>query len=171
MPAIVLKKCSPELTPILSKLLRHVISKSEYPNSWSTANIHPTPKKGNRSDPTSYRPIVLTSILSKVLKTLLNNHIISHHDNFQILQDTQYRFRKQRSTIDPPISLTNKTHQSVDHHGESFALALDISKAFDRVWHAGLFSKLPIYGLSVLCPLLSSFLSNIKIRVLLDGCT
>ena len=47
---------------------------------------------------------------------------------------------------------------------------LDISKAFDRVWHAGLLHKLKSYGISgQICGLISSFLSNRRLRVVLDG--
>ena len=49
-------------------------------------------------------------------------------------------------------------------------VALDISKAFDRVWHAGLLHKLKSYGISgQIFGLISSFLSNRQLRVVLDG--
>ena len=49
-------------------------------------------------------------------------------------------------------------------------MALDISKAFDRVWHAGLLQKLKSYGISGrIFSLISSFLSNRQLRVVLDG--
>ena len=49
-------------------------------------------------------------------------------------------------------------------------MALDISKAFDRVWHAGLVHKLKPYGISgQIFGLISSFLSNRRLRVVLDG--
>ena len=49
-------------------------------------------------------------------------------------------------------------------------MALDISKAFDRVWHTGLLHKLKSYGISgQIFGLISSFLSNRGIRVVLDG--
>ena len=49
-------------------------------------------------------------------------------------------------------------------------MALDISKAFDRVWHAGLLHKLKSYGISgQIFGLISSFLSNRRLRVILDG--
>ena len=49
-------------------------------------------------------------------------------------------------------------------------MALDISKAFDRVWHAGLLHKLKSYGISgQIIGLISSFLSNRQLRVVLDG--
>ena len=49
-------------------------------------------------------------------------------------------------------------------------MALDISKAFDRVWHAGLFHKLKSYGMSgQIFGLVSSFLSNRQLQIVLDG--
>ena len=54
--------------------------------------------------------------------------------------------------------------------GATRAVALDISKAFDRVWHAGLLHKLKSYGISgQIFGLISSFLSNRRLRVILDG--
>ena len=49
-------------------------------------------------------------------------------------------------------------------------MALDIYKAFDRVWHAGLLHKLKSYGIpGEIFGLISSFLSNRWLRVVLDG--
>ena len=51
-------------------------------------------------------------------------------------------------------------------------MALDISKAFDGVWHAGLLHKLKFYGISAqIFGLISSFLSNKRLQVVLDGKT
>ena len=54
--------------------------------------------------------------------------------------------------------------------GASQAVGLDISKAFDRVWHAGLLHKLNSYGISTqIFGLNSSFLSNRQLQVVLNG--
>ena len=52
----------------------------------------------------------------------------------------------------------------------ALAVALDISKAIGRVWHAGLLHKLKSYGISdQVFGLVSSFLSNRQLQVVLDG--
>ena len=54
--------------------------------------------------------------------------------------------------------------------GATRAVVLDISKAFDRVWQAGLFHKLKSCGISgQIFGLISCFLSNRQLRVVLDG--
>ena len=54
--------------------------------------------------------------------------------------------------------------------GHTRAVALDISKAFDRVWYAGLLHKLKSYGISgKIFGLISSFLNNRRLWTVLDG--
>ena len=66
--------------------------------------------------------------------------------------------------------VSNRIARAFNRSGATQAVALDISKAFDRVWHAGLLHKLKFYGISgQIFGLISSFLSNRQLRVVLDG--
>ena len=66
--------------------------------------------------------------------------------------------------------MSERTATAFNKSGATRAVALDISKAFDRVWHAGLLHKLKSYGISgQIFGLISSFLSNRRLRVVLDG--
>ena len=57
--------------------------------------------------------------------------------------------------------MSNTIAKTFNRSGATRAVALDISKAFDRVWHAGLLHKLKSYGISgQIFDLISSFLSN-----------
>ena len=96
----------------------------------------------------------------------------SHQRSNNLLSDHQYGFRKARSTGDLLSYLTHTWSSSLRDFGESFVVALDISKAFDRVWHKALLAKLPAYGFTPsFCKLISSFLSNRFISVVVDGAT
>ena len=170
VPPIVLKNCASELTPCLVKLFRLCLSKSVFPSCWKFAHIQPVPKKGDHSNPSNYRPIALTSCLSKVFESILNRKILKHLSTHNLLSDRQYGFRKGRSTGDLLAFLTESWSSSFRNFGETFAVALDISKAFDRVWHKSLISKLPSYGFyPSLCTFISSFLSNRSIAAVVDG--
>ena len=66
--------------------------------------------------------------------------------------------------------VSDRIARAFNRSGATRAVALDISKAFDRVWHAGLLHKLKSYGISgQIFGLISSFLSNRQLRVVLDG--
>ena len=66
--------------------------------------------------------------------------------------------------------MSDRIARALNRSGATRAVALDISKAFDRVWHAGLLHKLKSYGISVqIFGLISSFLSNRRLQVVLDG--
>ena len=66
--------------------------------------------------------------------------------------------------------MSDRIARAFNKSGATRAVALDISKTFDRVWHAGLLHKLKSYGISgQIFGLFSSFLSNRRLRVVLDG--
>ena len=84
--------------------------------------------------------------------------------------DFQYGFRSSQSTADFLTVVSDRIARAFNRSGTTRAVAVDISKAFDRVWHAGLLHKLKSYGISSqIFGLISSFLSNRRLRVVLDG--
>ena len=171
IPVVVLQKCCPELSPILSKLFNKLLAESCYPPCWKVPDVIAAFKNcGDRSDPRNYRPISLLPIISKVFEAVLNNFIVRHMNSLNLFTDRQYGFRASRSTADVLTVISDRFYRVLGCGGQARAIALDISKAFDKVWHAGLIHKLRRYGISgSLLRLLQSFLSDRKIRVVLDG--
>ena len=102
---------------------------------------------------------------------MVNSHFIKQLESNNFLSDHQYSFHKARSTGDLFSYLTHVWSSSLKNFGESFVVALDISKAFDSVWHKALLAKLPAYGFTPFCKLISNFLSNRFISVVVDGAT
>src|SRR6201990_502230 len=170
IPPVVLKTCASKLAPCLGKLFRLCLSTSTFPSCWKRALIQPVPKKGDPFQPSNYRPISLTSVLSKVFESILNRKIWKHLNSSNLISDRQYGFRKERSTGDLLSLLSDSWSSALRGFGESFAVALDISKAIDRVWHKALISKLPSFEIyPSLCELLSDFLSGRSIAAVVDG--
>ena len=109
-------------------------------------------------------------MVSKVFEKLVNNRIVDHLQKCDLFSDFQYGFRSSRSTADLLTVVSDRIARAFNRCGTTRAVALDISKAFDRVSHAGLLHKLKSYGISgQIFGLLSSFLHNRRLRVVLDG--
>ncbi len=132
VPPIVLKNCGSVLAPCLVKHFRLCLSTSTFPSSWKFAHIQPVPKKGDLSNPSNYSPIALKSCLFKPFESILNKKILMHLSAHN-LSDSQYGFRKVRSTGDLLACLTESWSSSLRDFGETFAVALDISKTFDSL--------------------------------------
>ena len=109
-------------------------------------------------------------MVSKIFEKLANNGIVDHLEKCGLFPDFQYGLRSSRSTADLLTVLSDRIGRTFNRFGATRAVARDISKAFDRVWHAGLLHKLKSYGISgQIFGLISSFLSNGRLRVVLDG--
>ena len=109
-------------------------------------------------------------VASASVMEIASNHLESN----SLLSDHQYGFRKARSTGDLLSYLIHAWSSSLRNFGESFVIALDITKAFNRVWRKALLAKLSAYGFTLsFFKLISSFLSNrfISLVVVVDGAT
>ena len=125
---------------------------------------------GERSTAKNYRPVSLLSVVSKVFEKLVNNRIVDHLEKCGLFTDFQYGFRSSRSTADLLTIVSDRIARAFNRSGSTRAVSLDISKAFDRVCHAGLLHKRKPYGISgQIFGLISSFLSNTLLQVVLDG--
>ena len=125
---------------------------------------------GERSIAKNYRPVSLLSVVSKIFEKLVNNSIVGHLEKCVLFSDFQYGFRSCRSTADLLTVVSDRIARAFNRSGATRAVALDISKAFDRVWHAGFLHKLKSYGISgQIFGLISSFLSNRQLPVVPDG--
>ena len=171
IPVVVLKNCEPELSYILAELFIKCLKESCFPDCWKVSSVLPVFKNvGERSTAKTYRLVSLLSVVSKVFEKLVNNRIVDHLEKCCLFSDFQYGFRSSRSTADLLTVVSDRITRAFNKSGAIRAVALDISKAFDRVWHAGLLHKRKSYGISgQIFSLISSFLSNRRLRVVRDG--
>ena len=174
IPVVVLKNCQPELSYILAELFNKCLKESCFPDYWKVSLVVPVFKNvGERSTAKNYCPVSLLSVVSKVFEKLVNNRIVDHLEKCGLFSDFHYG-----SIIPFLISITadlftvtsDRIARAFNRSGATHAVALDISKAFDRVWHTGFLHKLKSYGISgQIFGLISSFLNNRQLRVVLDG--
>ena len=161
----------PELSYILAKLFDNCLKESCFPDCWKVSSVVPGYKNvGERSTAKKYCPVSLLSVVSKVFQKLVNNRIVDHLKKCDLFSVFQYGFRSSQSTADLLTVVSDRIARAFNKSGLTEAVALDISKTFDRVWHAGVLHRLKSYGISgQLFGLISSFLSNRRLRVVLNG--
>ena len=131
---LVLKNCEPELSYILGKLFNMCLKESCFPDCWKVSSVVLVFKNvGERSTAKNYRPVSLLSVVSKVFEKLVNNWIADHPENCYPFSDFQYGFRSSRSTADLLTVASDRITRAFNRTGATRAVALNISKAFDRV--------------------------------------
>ena len=80
----------------------------------------------------SYRPVALTNILSKIFERITNKRIVWYLEKEKKIDDRQFGFRKQRSTIDA-ISKITKILNGFGRKEITAAIFFDIKKAHNKV--------------------------------------
>ena len=90
IPARVLKECANELAPSLCYLFNKSLSLCVVPSQWELAHVVPIHKKGSKEHVSSYRPVSLLCILSKVLERCVFDRLYKHLA--PVLQDAQHGF-------------------------------------------------------------------------------
>ena len=170
IPGKLLKILAPELSDIFTVLFQTSLNQGAVPEDWRLAHIIPVFKKGDRSKAENYRPISLTSICCKLLEHIIHSSIMDFLDANSILSDFQHGFRHGRSCESQLITTLRDFSNCLNQSSQVDAILLDFSKAFDKVDHQILLSKMEDIGITG--PLLSwtsSFLLNRTQHVLLNG--
>ena len=171
IPVVVLKNCEPELSFILTDLFHLCLEESCFPDCWNVSSLVPEFKNVcERSDPKNYSPVGLLSVVSKVFEELINDKLVRHLESVDLFSDFQYGFRSSRSTAGLLTVVTERISRTLNLSGSSQAIALDIFKAFDRIWHNGVLHKLRAYDVTNhIFQIISSFLCGQKLKVVLDS--
>ena len=132
----------------------------------------PVHKKHEKNVKGNYRPISLLPIFGKILEKLIDDSLYSHLVTHELLNQNQSGLRPGDSTVNQLLSITHTIFKAFDCNPplDVRSVYLDISKAFDRVWHDGLIYKLKRCGVSgQLLFLIQSSLKDRKQRTVLNG--
>ena len=146
------------------------LDKGECPTDWKIANVTPIHKKGDRTDPSNYRPVSLTSQVCKVLESLVRSRVIEHLNENNLINEAQHGFREGRSCLTNLLE-TLETWTQIIEEGDGIDVAyLDFRKAFDLVSHKHLLFKMSRYGINgQILEWVKDFLSDRTQRVLIRG--
>ena len=141
----ILKELAEELAPCLSIIFQNSYNTSKIPNSWKDANISAIFKKGDRHEAENYRPISLTSIVCKLMESIIKESLLIFLQNQNIISSNQFGFLPGRSTILQMINVMNYWTEAIDGGNHIDVIYCDFMKAFDKVPHKRLLKILQYY--------------------------
>ena len=95
----VLRETAASITQPLCAIFQKSIDSSCLPTSWKTGNITPIHKKGRRTAVGNYRPVSLTSVVGKLMESLVRDHLVEHMMRNKLFCDAQHGFVPGRSCM------------------------------------------------------------------------
>ena len=158
IPPKLLKEIVEQISTPLAKLFNLSLEEGIVPSEWKEANVTPLFKKGSRNKPENYRPVSLTSVICKLLETLIRDHMVEFLVKHDLINTSQHGFLKERSCLTNLLCFFEEITKWVDDGSPVDVVYLDFQKAFDKVSHQRLLLKLnPVYYLETthICSMLT----------------
>ena len=129
-------------------------------------------KKGEKCNPSNYRPVSLTCICGKLLEHIVVSHLLKHLDEHSALADEQHGFRHRRSCETQLIQFIEDLAESIQGGGQVDVVIMDFTKAFDKVSHQRLLYKLKGFGVNPqVHDWIQNFLCERSQKVIVEGCS
>eukprot|EP00745_Piridium_sociabile_P040864 TRINITY_DN7953_c0_g1_i4.p1 TRINITY_DN7953_c0_g1~~TRINITY_DN7953_c0_g1_i4.p1 ORF type:complete len:1264 (+),score=154.07 TRINITY_DN7953_c0_g1_i4:321-4112(+) len=133
----------------LLTLFRRCWEEGVIPEGWKHAIVTPIHKRGKpRREVGSYRPISLTSHISKIYERIIKYRLNYYCEKNNIIPRCQAGFRRGRGVTDHLVRLGSHMRKAMARRKAMFAVFFDVHRAFDTVWHRRLLEKLKSLGLS-----------------------
>jgi hypothetical protein len=165
----ILKASAPYIVYPLSRIGNRILSAGIFPNRLKFSEIKPVYKKGNRTNFANYRSISLLLSFSKIFEKLIYKRLDKYIRNNNILTKERYGFIVNSSTEIATHYLLNTVVSTLNNKLYVGGLFCDLQKAFDRVNHEILISKMNFYGITGIAnKLIKPYLSNRYQRVVIS---
>ena len=142
-----LKNAVPHIESFLQELFHFLFTNGKFPLEWSRSIIVPIHKKGDLNCCDNYRPISLTSLISKVYTGILYNRLSVFTENYEIIPEEQAGFREGFSTIDHIFSLHAMITKQFLRNRKLYVAFIDYRKCFDSIHRDALFTVLEKNGI------------------------
>ena len=151
----------------ISKLFNIILKSHCKPKSWSEGHVTSLFKSGDPANPDNYRGITILSCLGKLLTATLKNRLYEYLSEENLLNKWQAGFRPGYRTSDHSFVLKTLVNKYLHLHKQKlYVCFVDFRKAFDLVWHEGLFLKLLELGIGGnMYKLIKDMYTNCCIRI------
>ena len=116
------------------------------PLEWKETNTIPLFKKGSRNNYVNYRPVSLTSVICKLLETIIRDRTKDFLVKHKLINPSHHGFLKARSCLTNLLCFLEEITKWVDEGSPVDVIYLDFQKAFDKVPHQRLILNLKSHG-------------------------
>ena len=165
----VLKALAPVIAAPLARLFELTLDQG-VPADWKMGVVTPIYKKASRLQPSSYRPVCLTSVVCKLQESLLQQAMLTHFRANDLLSRCQHGFRAGRSCLTNLLTTWDQVTRQLQAGSSVDVAYLDITKAFDTVNHRLLLLKLENLQVHpAVIGWIRSFLEERTFQVRVDG--
>ncbi|MCP3679103.1 MAG: reverse transcriptase family protein [Gammaproteobacteria bacterium] len=166
----ILKNVKNQIANPLTQIFNKSLQEKKVPTDWKLADVTPIFKKGDRKLPGNYRPISLTSVVCKLLESIIRDKIVKHLEHHNLIRDSQHGFRNKRSCLTNLLEFYNKLFHIHDQTKTLDIIYLDFQKAFDKVPHNKLLTKVKALGIiGNIYGWIENWLQGRKQRVVVNG--
>jgi Reverse transcriptase (RNA-dependent DNA polymerase) len=136
------------------------------PSLWKIAEVIMIPKPGKPPhEKSSYRPISLLPVISKLFEKLLLKRLKPIIERKKLIPTHQFGFRNNHSTIDQIHRIITIIENTLENKKVCSTVFLDVAQAFDKVWHEGLIQKLKKFLPRQFVEILQSYITDRFFRV------
>lgn len=168
-PRVLSELCNQLCIP-LTQIYKGSMQQAIIPHEWKLARVSAIHKKGKQTLASNYRPVSITSIVCRVMETIIRDDIVKFIDENNLLSDFQFGFWKGRSTNLQILNVLNDWTTNMEDKFNTECIYLDYQKAFDSVPHKRLISKLYAYKInSKLIQWIQNYLENRQQYVEITG--
>ena len=171
IPGKLLSQISTPVSFSMSRLFNNLFEIGHFPDLWKIAHITAIYKRsGPKTCKTSYRPISILPTLSKVFESVMHDRLLKHCLENDIISEKQAAYLKGDSTVSQLLYIVHNIRQNWTNKKVTQGLFLDVSAAFDKVWHNGLLAKLNQIGVEgTFLNTIGSYLAGRRQVVVVDG--
>ena len=166
-----IKICNSAPVQPLSLIFQNCLNCSTFPDIWKKSNICPVHKKNDKQIISNFRPVSLLPVFGKIFEKLIFKSLFEYLNEDKLLSEHQSGFKPNDSCTNQLLSIVHDIYTAFDDDPalEVRGVFLDMSKAFDKVWHEGLIYKLSQVDFSgEAMALISNFLNNRFQRAILN---
>ena len=162
-----LSKGGAKLAAMLTVLFNAILISGYFPIAWKSVKVKMIPKSGkDLSKAAGYRPISLSSCLSKLFEMSLKSRIENAIKRVRAENLSQSAYKKKRGCQENALRLTEHVYKAFNERKCVLGVFLDVKGAFDRLWPMGLLIKLHRWKLPLaLLRVISAFMSQRKLKV------